>query len=105
MEVAPLLACDHCGLVQRLPELPAGSRPVCARCAARLDAWWHDPRLAAALSLSALVLYVPGILLPMMRLESLGHTTESSIIGGVSRRRAPGHVFGWLAILLVWPVL
>jgi paraquat-inducible protein A len=102
---APLIACDHCGLVQRLPEMPAESRPVCARCAARLDAWWHDPRLAAALALSALVLYVPGILRPMMRMESLGHTTEASIIDGVSQLLAHGQVFVGLVILLFSLVL
>jgi paraquat-inducible protein A len=95
-----LVACAHCALVQRLPEVPAGNQAVCARCAVRLDAWWHDPRLAAALSLSALVLYVPAVLLPMMRLEKFGHVTEASIIDGVSYMLAHGEVFVGLVILV-----
>lgn len=96
----PFIACDHCALVQRLPEVPAGAHAICARCGTRLDGWWHDPRLTAALSLSALVLFVPGVLLPMMRLETLGHTHEASIIDGVGHMLAHGQVFIGLIILV-----
>jgi paraquat-inducible protein A len=102
---APVVACDHCALVQQFPAVPAGSRVVCARCRRRLDAWWHDPRLAAALSLSALLLFVPGVLLPMMRLESFGHATEASILDGVSYMLAHGEVFIGLVILVFSLVL
>jgi paraquat-inducible protein A len=101
MHRSSLIACDHCGLVQRLPEARADARATCARCAARLEpAWWHDPRLTAALALSALVLYTPAILLPMMRLESLGHATEASIVTGVAQLFAHGDVFVGLVILI-----
>ncbi len=100
-----LVACDHCALVQQRPQVPAGAHAVCARCGTRLDAWWHDPRLAAALSLSALVLFVPAILLPMMRLETLGHVHEASILDGVSHLLANGEVFIGLVILLFSLVL
>jgi paraquat-inducible protein A len=101
----PLVACDRCTLVQRLPDVPAGAHAVCARCGSRLDAWWHDPRLAAALSLSALVLFVPGVLLPMMRLETLGHVHEASILDGVSHMLAHDQVFVGLVILVFSLVL
>jgi len=96
----PLIACDHCALIQHLPDRPEGSHVVCARCGGRLDAWWHDPHLAAALSLSALVLFVPAILLPMMRMETLGHVHEASIVAGVSQMLAHGEVFIGLVILV-----
>jgi uncharacterized paraquat-inducible protein A len=96
----PLVACDHCALIQRLPDVPAGVHAVCARCGARLDAWWHDLRLTAALSLSALVLFVPAVLLPMMRLETLGHVHEASIVTAVSELLAHGQVFLGLVILI-----
>jgi paraquat-inducible protein A len=95
-----LIACDHCALVQQRPDLPAGHHAVCARCGTRLDAWWHDPHLAAALSLCALILFVPAILLPMMRVETLGHVHEASIVGGVSHMLAHGQVFIGLVILV-----
>jgi paraquat-inducible protein A len=100
-----LIACDHCALVQRLPNVPAGAHAICARCGGRLEAWWHDPRLAAALSLSALVLFVPAVLLPMMRLETLGHAHEASIIDGVSQLLAHDQVFIGLVILVFSLVL
>jgi paraquat-inducible protein A len=91
--------------VQRLPDVPAHSHPICARCGSRLEAWWHDPHLATALSLTALVLYVPAVLLPMMRLETLGHTHEASILDGVSQLLAHGQVFIGLVILVFSLVL
>lgn len=100
-----LTACDHCALVQRLPAVPPGGHAACARCGLRLDVWWHDPRLTAALSLSALVLFVPGVLLPMMRLETLGHVHEASILDGVSHMLAHGQVFVGLVILIFSLVL
>jgi paraquat-inducible protein A len=100
--VYPLAACPRCGLIQHHPP---GARALCARCSARLDAWWHDPRLAAALALSALVLYVPAILLPMMRLETLGHAREASILTGVSEMLAHGEIFVGLVILVFSLVL
>jgi uncharacterized paraquat-inducible protein A len=106
MTRSPLwVACDHCALVQQRPHVPPGAHAVCARCGARLDAWWHEPRLATALSLSALILFVPGILLPMMRLETLGHVHEASILDGVSHLLGHGQVFIGLVILLFSLVL
>lgn len=106
MSRTPLLvACGHCTLIQRRPNAPAGSHLVCARCGTRLDTWWHDPRLCAALSLSALILFVPAVLLPMMRLETLGHVHEASILDGVGQMLAHGEVFIGVVILLFSLVL
>jgi paraquat-inducible protein A len=101
----PLIACDHCALVQQRPDVPPGAHAVCARCGTRLGAWWHDPRLAAALSLCALVLFVPAILLPMMRVETLGNVHEASVVGGVSHMLAHGQLFIGLVILVFSLVL
>jgi paraquat-inducible protein A len=57
------------------------------------------------LSLSALILFVPAVLQPMMRLESLGHVTEASIVDGVSHMLAHGAVFIGLVILVFSLVL
>lgn len=66
----------------------------CSRCETSLaPRWWHNRRAAAALALSALILYVPAILLPMMRLETLGHSSEASILQGVSTMLAERHYF------------
>lgn len=79
-----LRGCPHCGLVQRMPDVPAGMLARCARCRQviyRPNASLAN-RLTAAIALAALVLYPLGILLPVMRLEQLGHFRETSIWTG-----------------------
>lgn len=89
-----LVACDCCGLVQTVPAGPAPLHPHCARCDTSLAPhWWHSRRAAAALVISALILYAPAILLPLMRLEMLGHSTEASIVSGVGELLAARHYF------------
>jgi paraquat-inducible protein A len=101
-----LAACARCGLVQTVPPAPAPLRPSCARCDAWLaPRWWHSRRAAAALAVSALILYVPAILLPLMRLELLGHSTEASIVQGVASLLAGRHYFVGLVVLLFSLVL
>jgi len=95
-----LVACTCCGLIQTVPQSTA-LRPHCLRCDTGLSThWWHSRPLAAALAISALLLYVPSILLPMMRLETLGHSTEASIIQGVITLLADGHYFVGLIVLV-----
>jgi paraquat-inducible protein A len=101
-----LVACDRCGLIQRIPAPSALLRPHCVRCDNSLTPyWWHDRRAAATLALSALILYVPSILLPLMRIEMMGHSTEASIIQGVSTLLADRHYFVGLVVLLFSLVL
>lgn len=100
MSSTALLACPHCGLVQRLPAEALPTRCTCARCAVALEVWWHDPRLATALALTSLILFIPAILLPMMRLETLGHATEASILDGVTHMLGHGEIFVGLVILI-----
>lgn len=89
-----LVACDRCGQIQTIPPESAPARAYCCRCASSLSSpWWHSRRATAALALSALILYVPAILLPMMRLETLGHSTEASILQGVNSLLATRHYF------------
>lgn len=79
-----LRGCPHCGLVQRLPSLPAKTLARCARC--REIVYRPDRsianRLTAAISLAALLLYPLGIFLPVMKLEQLGHVQNTSIWEG-----------------------
>lgn len=89
-----LVACDSCGQIQTIPPVSAPLHPYCIRCETSLaPRWWHNRKAAAALALSALTLYVPSIILPLMRLETLGHSTEASILEGVSSLLATRHYF------------
>lgn len=79
-----LRGCPHCGLVQRLPELPTGTLARCARCREVVFRPGRSiaNRLTAAISLAALLLYPLGVLLPVMKLERLGHVQNTSIWDG-----------------------
>ncbi|MCA9052812.1 MAG: paraquat-inducible protein A [Planctomycetaceae bacterium] len=93
-----LKSCHCCGLVQTAPD---GVRAACARCATKLGSWlgpdWGN-ELSAAFALAALILYVPAMWLPFLRIERLGHAHASSLLGGVRTLLADGH---WLVGLIV----
>jgi paraquat-inducible protein A len=57
------------------------------------------------LAVTALLLYVPSILMPLMRLETLGHSTEASIIRGVGTLLADRHYFVGVVVLVFSLVL
>ncbi len=101
----PLRACHCCGLVQRLPLAPPGLRPVCRRCATPLShANPNRNRWTAALAVAALVFYPPAMLLPLLRLERLGHTSEDSLLSGVAALWGQGY---WLVggVVLLFSVV
>lgn len=80
-----VVACTSCGLVQRLP--PAGLRQAfaCVRCGAFLTE--HKTagglHVTAALSLAALILYVPANIFPILTMNMYGTYTESTVWDGV----------------------
>jgi len=78
-----LVACPHCDLLQRLPNLTAGAVARCPRCDAEL---WR-PRADSlnrtlALTLAALVLYVVANSFPMLGLTAVGHQASTTVFGG-----------------------
>ena len=80
-----VVACETCGLVQRLEPLPKGAAAECFRCGTFLGVRKSSASLhvTAALSLAALVLYVPANLYPILRMTMYGATSESTIWDGV----------------------
>ncbi|MGQ4877060.1 PqiA/YebS family transporter subunit [Billgrantia sp. LNSP4103-1] len=76
-----LTGCPTCGLVNRLPAEASGH---CLRCGERLHARVpHSLQRTWALLAAAAVMYVPANVYPIMTTTSLGHSTPSTIIGGV----------------------
>ena len=53
----------------------------------------------AAFAMSALILYPPAVLLPVLRIDRLGHAHESGIIDGIATLLSDGH--GWLAMIVL----
>jgi len=80
-----VVACETCGLVQRLEPLPKGAAAECFRCGTFLGVRKSSASLhvTAALSLAALVLYVPANMYPILRMTMYGRTSESTIWDGV----------------------
>ena len=77
-----LLSCHVCGMVSRLPGSEEGLR--CPRCHSVLHSRIpHSLARTWALLVTAMILYIPANLLPMMETTYLGETTTDTIISGV----------------------
>ena len=73
--------CPTCGLVNRLT---ADGHGQCRRCGERLHARLpHSLQRTWALLAASVVMYVPANVYPIMTTTTLGHTSQSTIIGGV----------------------
>jgi paraquat-inducible protein A len=79
-----VVACDTCGLVQRVEPLRPGTVAECARCDAFLSATRDEGRLhlTAALALAALVLYIPANVYPILHMSAYGAYSESTVWDG-----------------------
>ncbi len=100
--LAHLAACSCCGLVQSVASVPRGSRARCARCRTPLHVRSHrrSHQTTAALALAALLLYVPAITLPIMRVERLGQSNSASIWSGTVELLADGQHLPGIVVLL-----
>lgn len=81
-----LVACLHCDLVQRLPALDAGAAARCPRCDKLL--WRHGADVlnrTLALTVAAAILYLIANLAPMLGLEAVGRTAQTTVIGGAQQ--------------------
>lgn len=80
-----LKACHCCGLVHRLPPLRPHDRAVCTRCETPISRPGCRKLTAsrtAAAAFAALILFWPAILCPILIVEKLGHSHQSSLLGG-----------------------
>lgn len=79
----PLIACQECDLLQRIPLLPVGGRARCARCGFVLAARPTDPlELPLVLTLTALIVFVVANVMPLMDLSAVGRYASTTILGG-----------------------
>ena len=78
-----LIACQHCDLLQRLPELEPGASARCPRCNKELWRRREDSlNRTLALTLGAVLLYVIANSVPMLGLTIVGRDASTTVIGG-----------------------
>jgi len=78
-----LIACLHCDLLQRLPDLAPGASARCPRCNKELWRRREDSlNRTLALTLAAAVLYVIANSVPMLGLTIVGRGAATTVIGG-----------------------
>lgn len=79
-----VIACGTCGLVQRMDPPAPGTAVECIRCGSSVvERSRGSPELTAALSLAALILYVPANIYPILRMNLRGVYSESTVWDGV----------------------
>lgn len=85
MAQASVVGCDTCGLVQEVGGLAPGSVAECVRCGSFLGgrSSVRSLEMTAALSLAALILYVPANIYPIMKMHLYGGYSESTVWDGI----------------------
>jgi paraquat-inducible protein A len=95
-----VIACRHCDLLQRLPELTPGASARCPRCDEELWRRREDSlNRTLALSLGAAVLYVVANSVPMLGLTIVGREASTTVIGGAEHLWQDGQ---WIVASLVF---
>ena len=97
---AKMVACATCGLVQRVNEPPAGFAAECARCGGViLERGIAGPEVTTALTLAALILYIPANAYPILRMSFYGAYSENTVWDGVVTLARQDQ---WLVALIVF---
>ena len=80
-----IVSCQTCGLVQQVEPVPNGFVARCARCEFQLFHRRPNSRVRTlALTLAALLLYIPSNLYPVVTAEYHGLHTETTVLQGIS---------------------
>lgn len=94
------MVCGVCGLPVRVGPIAPGMRAACPRCDSRIaERKPNSLQRTAALSLAALVLYVPANIYPILRMEFYGAYSESTVWDGCVRLFEDGM---WFVAIIVF---
>ena len=96
-----IVSCETCGLVQKVEGLVAGTAAECIRCGSFVAARRSTRSLevTAALSLAALILYVPANVYPIMKMYLYGGYSESTVWDGIVMLTRNDH---WFVAVIVF---
>lgn len=99
-DMAETILCRCCDLAVRVDPLPPGGRAICPRCGSRVaQRKLNSLHRTAALSLAALVLYVPANIYPILRMNYYGAYSESTVWDGCVRLFQDGM---WFVAIIVF---
>ncbi len=99
---ASLVACPHCDMLQRMPEIVAGASVRCPRCDKEL--WRHRKdsfNRTFALTLAALVLFIIANTVPMLGLTVVGRQAFTTVAGGAQQLWSNGQQIVSVLVLFV----
>lgn len=89
-----IVCCHTCGLVQQAEAPRPRTLAECPRCGSIVSEYKASSVIpTAALSLAALILYVPANIYPILRMERYGAYSESTVWGGVVGLTNAGYWF------------
>ena len=95
-----LIACQHCDLLQRLPDLAPGASARCPRCNKELWRRREDSiNRTLALTIGAAILYVIANSVPMLGLTIVGRDASTTVIGGARHLWENGQVLVGVLVL------
>jgi paraquat-inducible protein A len=96
-----VVICRMCGQVHALEPLRSGMVARCVRCGALLMRRTpYSLHLTAAFALSALILYVPANIFPILRMQLYGATSENTVWSGCVRLYEDGDYVVALIVFL-----
>jgi paraquat-inducible protein A len=96
-----ILCCSTCGQVQRVAMLGPGMAALCCRCGSVIDERKAGSlHLTAALSLAALIFYVPANLYPILDMTIYGAHQENTVWEGAMSLIQHHQVFVGIVVLL-----
>jgi paraquat-inducible protein A len=79
-----IVACETCGLVQRVESIPEGSVAECARCRFQVHRRLPGSRARTlAFSIAALILYFPSNIYPIVTADYQGQHSETTVFQGI----------------------
>lgn len=94
-------ACEVCGLSQRVEPLVPGNSAECIRCGSVIVSRpFGGLEVTAALTIAALVLYIPANIYPILSMSIYGTYTENTVWDGVVSLMAHDEYFVAIVVFL-----
>ncbi len=95
------IVCPDCDLLLEPVEVRPGQKLVCPRCNCTLRApVANSVEKTLALSLTGLIMFLPGIFLPLLSLDIIGLESSGSIFSSATALVETGYVFTGVAVFL-----